>query len=51
MRRECENCGCVFSYEKKDIEKLKLYSVGKLVAVIPYVECPRCGKDHTWPEK
>lgn len=43
---ECENCGCRFSYEKKDIEKLKLYSWGKLVATIPYIECPHCGKDH-----
>ena len=25
---ECENCGCRFSYEKKDIEKVNLYSGG-----------------------
>lgn len=47
---ECENCGCRFSYDKKDIKKDikkdKLYGMGKLQAVISYIECPRCGKQH-----
>lgn len=43
---ECENCGCRFSYEKKDIKKDKLYAGGKLETVISYIDCPRCGKQH-----
>lgn len=43
---ECENCGCRFSYEKEDIKKDKLYSRGKLMAVISYVDCPHCGIAH-----
>lgn len=43
---ECENCGCRFSYDEKDIKKDKLYGMGKLQAVISYIECPRCSKQH-----
>ena len=34
---ECENCGCKFSYDEKDIKKDKLYGMGKLQAVISYI--------------
>lgn len=43
---ECAECGCKFSYENEDIEKDKLYSRGKLMAVISYVDCPHCGIAH-----
>lgn len=43
---ECENCGCRFSYDEKDIKKDKLYGMRKLQAVISCIECPRCGKQH-----
>lgn len=43
---ECENCGCRFAYDEKDIKKYKLYGMGKLQAVISYIECPHCGMQH-----
>lgn len=44
---ECENCGCRFSYEEKDVKMDKLYDMrNKLVATLPYVECPKCGISH-----
>lgn len=40
-------CGCRFSYEEKDVKMDKLYGMrNKLVATLPYVECPKCGISH-----
>lgn len=44
---ECENCGCRFSYGEEDVKMDKLYDMkNKLVATLPYVECPNCGISH-----
>ena len=46
---ECENCGCRFSYGKEDIKKDTLYDPdSRLDETIYYVECPGCGKPHTF---
>lgn len=36
----CERCGCVFAYEREDVEFDPFVSNGEYY----YVECPCCGK-------
>ncbi len=37
---ECENCGCLFSYEKEDI---KTITSDVIDCYINYIRCPQCG--------
>lgn len=39
---ECENCGCVFSYEKEDV-KTEQIGVNDFMS---YVQCPDCKNMH-----
>lgn len=43
---DCENCGCRFSYNEECIKDLKICCEDQVKAIIPYVECPRCGTPH-----
>nr|DAZ31570.1 MAG TPA: zinc-ribbon domain protein [Caudoviricetes sp.] len=43
---ECENCGCRFAYGEESIQNYNLYAGNELKAVISYINCPRCGKQH-----
>ena len=38
---ECENCGCVFSYEKEDIEVVKSDILNSREE---FITCPQCNK-------
>lgn len=40
-RKRCYNCGCLFSYEKEDIERGTNFSFG-VFAGCEYVICPQC---------
>lgn len=40
-RKRCYNCGCLFSYEKEDIERSTNVYFG-VFADYEYVICPQC---------
>lgn len=35
-KKECENCGCIFSYDEED---------NVMLGTSLYIECPQCGKE------
>lgn len=37
---KCKNCGCVFSFEKEDVQSLKLKDSGTIFS--RFVPCPVC---------
>lgn len=38
----CESCGCLFSYEKEDIEIGNAHTLYPLATEIRYITCPQC---------
>jgi DNA-directed RNA polymerase subunit RPC12/RpoP len=40
----CKSCGCLFSYEKEDIEIGHPHNLYPLVTEIKYITCPQCNE-------
>ena len=45
-RAECHNCGCVFEYQKSDMQSI--YNGGEFEMHL--IQCPQCGKSLKIPE-
>lgn len=44
----CYKCGCLFSYEKEDIEiKKRIHQTLSLSTQYKYITCPQCKKEIT----
>ena len=43
-RKQCYNCGCLFSYEKEDIERSTHCDFGNF-GDYEYVICPQCKEE------
>ena len=43
----CYKCGCLFSYEKEDIEIKKANTSDPLSTQYKYITCPQCKKEIT----
>lgn len=43
----CYKCGCLFSYEKEDIEIKKVNTSDPLSMQYKYITCPQCKKEIT----
>lgn len=46
QKKRCEDCGCLFSYEKEDVEH-KNNKLDPLLGRYDYVTCPQCKKEIT----
>lgn len=42
VEKECEHCGCVFAYEKEDVQHRMIICPD--CRIIEFVICPFCGK-------
>lgn len=40
-KKRCDNCGCLFSYEKEDIKRGTIFCF-EVFADCEYVICPQC---------
>lgn len=40
----CKSCGCLFSYEKEDIEIGHPHNLYHLATEIKYITCPQCNE-------
>ena len=44
-KKQCKNCGCLFSYEREDIEHIIHFdSKGYYAFGYDYIICPQCKK-------
>lgn len=44
-KKQCENCGCLFSYEKEDIEHSTNISLESFACGYDYIICPQCKEE------